>query len=232
MNTQTTSSKHKLNLKELYICACAQDGVCANETAPIPASLNWLTITAILKDPDHRLFEFSQLAKGAHRDSRTMTNELNIIYFANPDMELAFEIGEESGINALTKVCFDTSNLKSLFAEMIQARLVNSGSFNQPITLELACQILQFKISELLVLENSALPIGSLHPVINDLLPLDIGGLHRGSEAYCVGCPCCGKSIGDFDHWKLTAWDPDTSSMGGQVVPKSPWSVPTNHFAI
>jgi hypothetical protein len=133
----------------LHISARAKDGICALKTTPSPATIKRLSITATVKDPDHRLFKVSQLAKGKHPDSRTMTDGPKITYITTPGSELAFNAGDNTGIIATTSISLDHLDPWMLFGELLEAGLVELDEGHKMLTDNIAYNFIRHKVSGL-----------------------------------------------------------------------------------
>lgn len=133
-------------LEDILITAYAKDGICSTTTDPSPATISRLIILATVRDPGHRLFQVSQLAKGKHPDSVTLMEGPKATSIKSPGMELGFHSGDFADGILRTSISLSSWDPFVLFAELLQAGLVGTDGGRQTLTLDLLYEYLRHKV--------------------------------------------------------------------------------------
>ena len=216
------SRKQTPPLLDVYVSAIARDDVCSIGSIPRPENIRRLTITTVVKDPDHQLFLAFLSAMEIHSGNTTPAGGQKVAYIKMPGMELSFETGDAAGGDATTAIQLDTWDMDILLAEMVRFGLMDLSGYRQMIDLDTCFWFLRRK-----VLTYISPKIGT---PLEKILPPDLGGLHRHTETYCVGPTLRRSSTGDFDYWKFTAWSPVRSCETSVTDRRRPWAFPVHLF--
>ncbi len=212
----------KPHLEAVTVTAIAGDGVCTTVTEPGLPNIKRVTIMAAVSDPLHLFFRSIAFDREWNPEATILEFGLKTKCIGMPGMELAVDVQKNTGINDRAMIELDIWELKILALEMGQIELPIDHGSNNPLPLAINYAFLREMIFELFGYN------GAPDPLLSAIFPPSLTGMHKASEAFCVGCHSRSASPAQFDYWKFTGWSPASFPA---IAESDPLSVTTNAFA-